>query len=135
MPPHMCYNAVMENFETNIIGFMTGNEMLTAGDKIGVAVSGGADSMALLRQTVELVRRDRWEVVWVDAVIEAQVPRLNDCLPAVRVKVNAVLNPESDGQDGLRFNVKAKSPEKTGDPGAARAMVCRAVATLRRRSA
>jgi 2-C-methyl-D-erythritol 4-phosphate cytidylyltransferase/2-C-methyl-D-erythritol 2,4-cyclodiphosphate synthase len=86
-----------------------------------------ADSMELLRETVELVRKDRWEIVWVDAVIEAQVPRLNGCLPAVRAKVSAVLGP------GLRFNVKAKSPEKTGDPGAARAMVCHAVATLRRR--
>jgi 2-C-methyl-D-erythritol 4-phosphate cytidylyltransferase/2-C-methyl-D-erythritol 2,4-cyclodiphosphate synthase len=90
-----------------------------------------ADSMELLREVVELVNKERWEVVWVDAVIEAQVPRLNDCLPAVRAKVSAVLDPESGG--GLRFNVKAKSPEKTGDPGAARAMVCRAVATLRRR--
>jgi tRNA(Ile)-lysidine synthase len=38
----------MENFETNIIGFMAENEMLSSGDHIGVAVSGGADSMALL---------------------------------------------------------------------------------------
>jgi 2-C-methyl-D-erythritol 4-phosphate cytidylyltransferase/2-C-methyl-D-erythritol 2,4-cyclodiphosphate synthase len=93
-----------------------------------------ADSMELLREAAELVRRDRWEVVWVDAVIEAQVPRLNDRLPAIREKMDAVLEPEG-GRAGARlprFNVKAKSPEKTGDPGAARAMVCRAVATLRR---
>jgi 2-C-methyl-D-erythritol 4-phosphate cytidylyltransferase/2-C-methyl-D-erythritol 2,4-cyclodiphosphate synthase len=89
-----------------------------------------ADSMELLREVVGLVAKDRWEIVWVDAVIEAQVPRLNDCLPAVRAEVSAVLS----GCPGapLRFNVKAKSPEKTGDAGAARAMVCHAVATLRR---
>lgn len=48
------YNGAMENFETNIIEFMTANEMLAAGDKIGVAVSGGADSMALLHFMHEL---------------------------------------------------------------------------------
>ncbi|MDR2174973.1 MAG: 2-C-methyl-D-erythritol 2,4-cyclodiphosphate synthase [Synergistaceae bacterium] len=96
-----------------------------------------ADSMELLREAAALVRKEQWKIVWVDAVIEAQVPRLNGFLPAVRAKVDAVLNSGnpnsgSDSSGALCFNVKAKSPEKTGDPGAARAMVCRAVATLRR---
>ena len=83
--------------------------------------------MELLRQVMELVKDERWEVVWVDAVIEAQVPRLNSFLPAMAKNLSEVLNP---CMEGLCVNVKAKSPEHTGDPGAARSMTCRAVATL-----
>ena len=87
----------------------------------------GADSLELLRQVAELVKDEGWEVVWVDAVLEAQVPRLNSFLPAMAKELSAVLN--SSG-NGLCVNIKAKSPEHTGDPGVARSIVCRAVATL-----
>ncbi|MDR1377348.1 MAG: 2-C-methyl-D-erythritol 2,4-cyclodiphosphate synthase [Synergistaceae bacterium] len=87
-----------------------------------------ADSMELLRQVTERVKQDRWEIVWVDAVIEAQVPRLNAHLPAVREKLSSVLNPGG----GLRVNVKAKSAEGTDDPGAGKSIVCYVVATLER---
>jgi 2-C-methyl-D-erythritol 2,4-cyclodiphosphate synthase len=96
--------------------------------------------MALLRRAVNLVREEGWEVVWVDAVIEAQVPRLNAHLPAMREKLSAVLKPAFHGSlsdqalsdEGFCVNLKAKSAEGTGDPGLGRSMVCRAVATLRR---
>ena len=85
-----------------------------------------ADSMELLRQTVDLVKRERWDIVWVDSIIEAQIPRLNDYLPDIRRKVSAVLTSENVPC----FNIKAKSAEKTGDAGMGRSIVCRAVATL-----
>jgi 2-C-methyl-D-erythritol 4-phosphate cytidylyltransferase/2-C-methyl-D-erythritol 2,4-cyclodiphosphate synthase len=88
-----------------------------------------ADSMGLLRQVVKRVSDERWEIVWVDAVIEAQVPRLGAVLPEVGRRVSAVLSPGGV----LCFNIKAKSPEKTGDLGRARSMDCQAVATLRRK--
>jgi 2-C-methyl-D-erythritol 4-phosphate cytidylyltransferase/2-C-methyl-D-erythritol 2,4-cyclodiphosphate synthase len=87
-----------------------------------------ADSMELLRLVVERVKRGQWEIAWVDAVIEAQVPRLNPYLPAVREKLSAVLDPE--GRPCV--NVKAKSAEGTDDPGLGRSMTCYAVATLTR---
>ncbi|MCL2008922.1 MAG: 2-C-methyl-D-erythritol 2,4-cyclodiphosphate synthase [Synergistaceae bacterium] len=89
----------------------------------------GADSLELLRRVVELVKGRRWEIVWADAVLEAQVPRLNSYLPAMAEKLSAVLNP---GLGSLCVNIKAKSPERTGDPGMAKSMTCRAVATLRK---
>ena len=89
----------------------------------------GADSLELLHRVVELVKGEHWEIVWVDAVIEAQVPRLNPFLPTMAKNLSAVLNP---GADGLCVNIKAKSAEHTGDPGMGRSMTCRAVATLSR---
>jgi tRNA(Ile)-lysidine synthase len=44
----------MELFENEVITYMTQQNMLTNSDRIGVAVSGGADSMALLRFMNEL---------------------------------------------------------------------------------
>jgi 2-C-methyl-D-erythritol 4-phosphate cytidylyltransferase/2-C-methyl-D-erythritol 2,4-cyclodiphosphate synthase len=90
-----------------------------------------ADSMELLRQVVERVKGERWEILWVDAVIEAQTPRLNAHLPAARENLSALLNPGG----GLCVNVKAKSAEGTDDPGAGKSMVCYVVATLRRGAA
>jgi len=94
----------------------------------------GADSLELLRLVVELVRGERWEVVWVDAVLEAQVPRLNSFLPAMAEKLSNILKPDrlDHNDDNLCINIKAKSPEHTGDAGAARSMTCRAVATLKK---
>jgi 2-C-methyl-D-erythritol 4-phosphate cytidylyltransferase/2-C-methyl-D-erythritol 2,4-cyclodiphosphate synthase len=89
-----------------------------------------ADSMELLRQVTERVKRDRWEIVWVDAVIEAQVPRLNVYLPMVRENLSSVLNPGG----GLCVSVKAKSAEGTDDPGAGKSIVCYVVATLERKN-
>ncbi|MDR1733129.1 MAG: 2-C-methyl-D-erythritol 2,4-cyclodiphosphate synthase [Synergistaceae bacterium] len=88
----------------------------------------GADSMKLLGEVVEKVKGEGWSIVWVDAVIEAQIPRLNAHLPLMREKLSAFLNPQGENC----VNLKAKSAEKTGDPGLGRSMVCRAVATLRR---
>ncbi|MDR1873836.1 MAG: 2-C-methyl-D-erythritol 2,4-cyclodiphosphate synthase [Synergistaceae bacterium] len=96
----------------------------------------GADSMELLREAANMAMREGWDVVWVDAVIEAQVPRLNARLPEMAERLSALLGPKLLDPKSPRagcVNLKAKSPEKTGDPGAARSMVCRAVATLRRR--
>jgi 2-C-methyl-D-erythritol 4-phosphate cytidylyltransferase/2-C-methyl-D-erythritol 2,4-cyclodiphosphate synthase len=86
-----------------------------------------ADSMKLLREAVELVNGELWKIVWVDAVLEAQIPRLNFFLPAMKEKLSAVLNP----QGPHCVNIKAKSAEGTNDEGAGRSIVCRAVATLR----
>ena len=87
-----------------------------------------ADSMELLRHVVERVKRNRWEITWVDAVIEAQVPRLNAHLPAMKENLSALLNPGGSPC----VNVKAKSAEGTGDPGLGKSMVCTVVATLKR---
>ena len=87
-----------------------------------------ADSMELLRCVVERVREERWTVVWVDAVIQAQIPRLNVHLPEMRSRLSALLNPGGPNC----VNLKAKSAEGTDDPGLGRSMTCWAAATLAR---
>lgn len=86
----------------------------------------GADSMELLRCVVERIRGEGWRVLWVDSVIQAQVPRLNAHLPEMRMRLSALLNPGGPNC----VNLKAKSAEGTGDPGLGRSMTCWAAATL-----
>ena len=86
----------------------------------------GANSMELLRDAVGRARRDGWRVGWVDAVIQAQVPKLNPHLAAMRENLSSVLNPGGPNC----VNLKAKSAEGTGDAGGAGAMTCWATATL-----
>ncbi|NLL36202.1 MAG: 2-C-methyl-D-erythritol 2,4-cyclodiphosphate synthase [Fretibacterium sp.] len=83
-----------------------------------------ADSMELLLEVVERVKGEGWRVLWVDAVLTAQVPRLNERLPEMGENLSRLLN--------AGVNVKAKSPEGTDAPGAARSIACWAVATLKR---
>ena len=84
----------------------------------------GADSMELLSRVAEMIKREGWRILWVYAVLTAQVPRLNSHLPEMRVRLAQTLGAEG------RVNLKAKSPEGTDDPGAARSMACWVVATL-----
>ena len=82
----------------------------------------GADSMKLLAEVMRLVEAEGWHVEFVDAVVQAQVPRLNKYLDAVR---------ESLGRF-FAVNVKFKSAETLDDAGAGLSMTCWACATLRK---
>ena len=81
-----------------------------------------ADSMKLLAEVMNLVESEGWRVEFVDAVVEAQVPRLNKYRDAVI---------ESLGRF-FAVNVKFKSAENLDDAGAGLSMTCWACATLRK---
>mgnify|MGYP002622329732 CR=1 FL=1 len=80
----------------------------------------GADSMKLLEEVMKLVKAEGWKVEFVDAVVEAQVPRLNKYKPAIKNNLGKFFD----------VNIKFKSPEEIDDAGRGLAMKCRAVATL-----
>ena len=80
------------------------------------------DSMELLAEVMRLVEAEGWSVEFVDAVVQAQVPRLNKYLDSVR---------ESLGRF-FAVNVKFKSAETLDDAGAGLSMTCWACATLRK---
>ena len=82
----------------------------------------GADSMKLLAEVMRLVNDEGWRVEFVDAVVQAQVPRLNKYRDAVM---------ESLGRF-FAVNVKFKSAETLDDAGAGLSMTCWACATLRK---
>ena len=82
----------------------------------------GADSMKLLAEVMRLVEADGWHVEFVDAVVQAQIPKLNKYLDSVR---------ESLGRF-CAVNVKFKSAENIDDAGAGLSMTCWACATLRK---
>ncbi len=80
------------------------------------------DSMKLLAEVMRLVDAEGWHVDFVDAVVQAQIPRLNKYLDSVR---------ESLGRF-FAVNVKFKSAENIDDAGAGLSMTCWACATLRK---
>ena len=80
----------------------------------------GADSMKLLEEVMKLVKAEGWKVEFVDAVVEAQVPRLNKYKSAMKNNLGKFFD----------VNIKFKSPEEVDDAGRGLAMKCRAVATL-----
>jgi 2-C-methyl-D-erythritol 2,4-cyclodiphosphate synthase len=70
----------------------------------------GASSLEILAETVELLRRNRWEVANVDATIVAEAPRLSDHRDAMRTNVARALEMRSEDvsikattTDGLGF--------------------------------
>ena len=82
----------------------------------------GADSIKLLAEVMRLVEAEGWRVEFVDAVVQAQIPRLNKYLDSVRDSLGRF----------FAVNVKFKSAETLDDAGAGLSMTCWACATLRK---
>ncbi len=80
----------------------------------------GADSVMLLREVMRRVNDEGWKVEFVDAVLTAQVPRLNGYREEIMSRLG----------EFFPFNVKFKSAENLDDAGKGLCMTCRAVATL-----
>ena len=85
----------------------------------------GADSIALLRHTAELVRTNGWQIGNVDSTVIAQAPKLAPHIDAMRRNLSAAL-----GLNVSQVNVKAKTAEKMGPVGEGVAMEARAVVML-----
>lgn len=85
----------------------------------------GADSRALLRHVVRLVRDKGWQVGNVDLTILAQAPKMAPHIPVMRERI------AEDLQVGLdQVNVKATTTEKLGFVGREEGIAVHAVALL-----
>ena len=85
----------------------------------------GADSRALLRHVVKLVRENGYFISNVDVTMIAQKPKLKDHIPQMAKNIAADLEiPEN------RVNVKATTEEKLGFTGNMEGLRCHAVCLL-----
>jgi 2-C-methyl-D-erythritol 2,4-cyclodiphosphate synthase len=90
----------------------------------------GADSARLLADVARRVRAAGYRILNVDSTIVAQAPKLAPHIPAMCVRIAAVLELPADA-----VNVKAKTAEKMGPVGEGRAIEARAVCLLLRAAA
>lgn len=85
----------------------------------------GADSRALLRHVLALVRGKGWQVGNIDATIVAQAPKMAPHIEQMRGLIAADLEVETD-----QVNVKATTTEKLGFAGREEGIAVHAVALL-----
>jgi len=85
----------------------------------------GADSIALLVEAARRVRAAGWQIANIDSTIVAQAPKMAPHIPAMRERIAQALGLGADA-----VNVKAKTAEKMGPVGEARAIEARAVCLL-----
>lgn len=85
----------------------------------------GADSRALLRHVLALVRGKGWRVGNIDATIVAQAPKMAPYIEKMRELIAADLEVETD-----QVNVKATTTEKLGFAGREEGIAVHAVALL-----
>jgi 2-C-methyl-D-erythritol 4-phosphate cytidylyltransferase/2-C-methyl-D-erythritol 2,4-cyclodiphosphate synthase len=86
-----------------------------------------ADSIALLRRAVAMLRADGWAVVNVDASVLAEAPRLAPFIPTMRDRLAEALDVASS-----RVAVKATTGEGLGPIGRGEGIAAHAVAMIRR---
>ncbi len=86
-----------------------------------------ADSIGLLEQALELVRRQGFALVNVDATVVMEQPKLGTARAAIRDRLAAVL-----GLDPVDVNVKATTGEGIGFVGRGEGVAVIAIATLER---
>ncbi|WP_251978876.1 2-C-methyl-D-erythritol 2,4-cyclodiphosphate synthase [Salinicola avicenniae] len=85
----------------------------------------GADSRALLRHVVELVRESGYAVSNLDATVMAQAPRLSTWIPAMRETLATDLGVALEA-----VNVKATTTERLGFTGRGEGIAAEAVVLL-----
>ncbi len=88
----------------------------------------GADSMELLRKTLQMTPFPSWEIVNLDINIITQKPKMLPHIPAMKENLAKILS-----LDLSRISIKAKTNEKLGYIGNGEALESSAVVLLRKK--
>lgn len=87
----------------------------------------GISSLELLSQTIDLLKRSRWRVVFVDATILAERPMLKPHMGSIRQSLAEALHLETDS-----VSVKATTTDGLGFIGRCEGIGSLAIATIER---
>lgn len=88
----------------------------------------GVSSLALLEKVREMLSRENYEVINIDAVIMAQNPKMLPYIPQMANHISSVLR-----IDRLCINIKATTTEKLGFVGREEGIAAQAVALIGRK--
>ncbi|MBQ2691494.1 MAG: 2-C-methyl-D-erythritol 2,4-cyclodiphosphate synthase [Clostridia bacterium] len=89
----------------------------------------GADSIALLRECVRIIREEGYKVGNIDTIIVAQRPKMMPHIPKMKKIIS-----ESMGVDASRVSIKAKTEEGLGFTGNGEGISAYSVALLVRQN-
>ena len=85
----------------------------------------GAPSLMFLREVADLLERQGWQAVNLDATIVAERPRLAPYVQSMREKIA-----ESTGLSPLQVNIKCTTSDGLGFPGRGEGIGALAIATV-----
>ena len=85
-----------------------------------------ADSAKLLERTADIVRKNGFEIDYIDMTVIAQKPKLSPYIEKMRIRIAEVLS-----VDTSRVNVKATTEEKMGFTGRGEGISAHAVCILK----
>jgi 2-C-methyl-D-erythritol 2,4-cyclodiphosphate synthase len=83
-------------------------------------------STILLKKTGEILEQKHFEIINIDAVIIAEIPKISPFKEKIRENISSILGIARED-----FNLKAKTKEKTGAVGRGEAMECYCVSMVR----
>ena len=89
------------------------------------ATLAGVDSKRLLRQTIQLVRNEGYELGNIDATICAEAPKMNPHIPAMQQVIAEVMGVATN-----QISIKATTTERLGFVGKEEGLASHAVALL-----
>ncbi len=85
----------------------------------------GADSIRLLKESVDILCREGWQIGNIDTIIVAQKPKMMPHIPAMKLRLA-----EAMGVEVGRISIKAKTEEKLGFTGSGEGIASHAVALI-----